>query len=178
MMILKVCQQVCQNLWSGIIQHMSDCDILLLCINMVRPMKSLQSELLRQTKDRTSITQFPSSLLSKTQPVQHKTRHRNKSWLWARQQVGEECFLCRADENQPLCNGVITQGWHYTMWPCCIQNFSQTLFSPRVSLSSLPVPHLPCCTHSAPSARELFVWIGLMATFQLDARARSSSKEK
>lgn len=44
MKILKVCQQVCQNLWSGIIQHMSDCDILLLYINMVRPMKSLQSK--------------------------------------------------------------------------------------------------------------------------------------
>lgn len=48
MIILKVCQQVCQNLWSGIIQHMSDCDILLLYINMVRPMKSLQPKWLRQ----------------------------------------------------------------------------------------------------------------------------------
>lgn len=42
MMILKVCQQVYHNLWSGDIQHMSDCDILLPYINMVRPLRILQ----------------------------------------------------------------------------------------------------------------------------------------
>lgn len=48
MLILKVRQQVCQNLWSGIIQGMSDCDTLLLYINMAGPLKGLQSKWLRQ----------------------------------------------------------------------------------------------------------------------------------
>lgn len=86
-MILKVCQQVCQNLWSRILQYMSDCGIFLLYKIMVKSMKSLQSKQLKQSKDCISITKFSSFLLSKIQPVQCKTRHRNKSSLQTRQQV-------------------------------------------------------------------------------------------